>query len=41
MYINHNLMASNVGNTLAAHYSNLQTSTQRPLRFLQQLLLHP
>ena len=29
MYINHNLMASNVGNTLAAHYSNLQTSTQR------------
>ena len=29
MYINHNLMASNVGNTLAGHYSNLQTSTQR------------
>ena len=29
MYINHNLMAANVGNTLAAHYSNLQTSTQR------------
>ena len=29
MYINHNLMATNVGNTLAAHYSNLQTSTQR------------
>ncbi len=29
MYINHNLMASNVGNTLASHYSNLQTSTQR------------
>ena len=29
MYINHNLMASNVGKNLAAHYSNLQTSTQR------------
>ncbi|WP_308621681.1 flagellin [uncultured Desulfovibrio sp.] len=29
MYINHNLMASNVGNNLAGHYSNLQTSTQR------------
>ncbi|MDE6734544.1 MAG: flagellin, partial [Desulfovibrio sp.] len=29
MYINHNLMASNVGNNLASHYSNLQTSTQR------------
>ena len=29
MYINHNLMANNVGNTLASHYSNLQTSTQR------------
>ena len=29
MYINHNLMASSVGNNLAGHYSNLQTSTQR------------
>ncbi len=29
MYINHNLMASNVSNNLAGHYSNLQTSTQR------------
>ncbi len=29
MYINHNLMASNVGNTLSGHYQNLQTSTRR------------
>ncbi|MDR2573614.1 MAG: flagellin [Desulfovibrio sp.] len=29
MYINNNQMALNVGNTLANHYSNLQTSTRR------------
>jgi len=29
MYLNHNLMAANVSNNLTAHYSNLQTSTQR------------
>ena len=29
MYINHNQMALNVGNTLANHYSNLQVSIQR------------
>ncbi len=29
MYLNHNTMAANVSNNLAAHYSNLQTSTQR------------
>ncbi|MDR1776619.1 MAG: flagellin [Desulfovibrio sp.] len=29
MYINNNLMALNVSNTLASHYSNLQTSTKR------------
>ncbi|WP_165065471.1 flagellin [Desulfovibrio sp. ZJ200] len=29
MYINHNQMAQNVGNTLTSHYGNLQTSTTR------------
>ena len=29
MYINHNTMASQVGNNLTSHYSDLKTSTQR------------
>ncbi|WP_165177580.1 flagellin [Desulfovibrio sp. ZJ369] len=29
MYINHNQMAQNVGNTLTSHYGNLRTSTTR------------